>query len=425
MRKNSKQWSTWTGVMIALVMFGSFAYAENGRVPTARPESVGMSSDRLERVSSTMQGYIDRNELAGTIVLIARKGKVVHFEAQGDRYSEEDLPMETDTIFRIASMTKPITSAALMMLWEEGHFILDDPISKWLPEFENPVVAVKAPGDERIAIPYKTVPANGPITVRHVLTHTAGLANTYRGYTRSAYQALNANGRPETVAGSMEQLATLPLNFQPGEAWEYGPGTSLCGVLVEKMSGMTLDEFFSERIFKPLGMHDTHFNLPHSKTARAAARYSPGTDGGLELVASPENQTPSKYFSGGGGLWSTAPDYWRFQQMILNGGELDGVRLLGRKTIETMTTNHTGDLKVWLRGPGYGFGLGYSILTDTGRSSEPLSEGSFGWGGAYNTYFWVDPQEDMIAIFMSQLRPYTHLNVRTQLSVVVGQALID
>lgn len=403
------------------------AAAHAGTVlPTARPERVGMSSERLARMSQVMQGYIDRGELAGTVTLVARHGRIVHFEARGYRYAEEKLPMTEDTIFRIASMTKPIASVALMMLWEEGHFALDDPISKWMPEFANPLVAVKAPADERVPEPYKTVPAARPITIRHILTHTAGLANTYRGYTREALREASQQGEPaKTVEESLLKTKDVPLNFHPGDEWEYGPATNFVGVIVEKISGMTLDEFFRVRIFEPLGMTDTHFNIPQHKVARLSAMYRPDENGKFVLAAAPEYREPNTFFSGAGGLSSTAADYWRFCQMILNGGELDGVRILSPKTIDLMITNHIGDLHVWLKGPGYGFGLGFSVLLDPGKASEALSPGSFGWGGAFNTYFWIDPVEDMIGIFMSQMRPYTHLNVRTDLSTIATQAILQ
>lgn len=398
--------------------------ADDG-LSVAAPEEVGMSAERLDRINHVVQGYIDRGELSGTVTLVARRGQVVHFEAHGQRYVEEQLPMTRDTVFRIASMTKPIASVALMMLYEEGHFALDDPISKWLPEYADLQVAIPAPSDERVAAPFKLVPAVRPITVRHVLTHTAGLANTYRGITRDLYlEALgDRNNRPATVAESLTQTAQVPLNFQPGEAWEYGRATDVVGVLVEKISGMTLDEFLSERIFQPLGMHDTHFNIPEPKIERLAALYHPNDDGRIELTAAPTYREPGHYFSGAGGLSSTAADYFRFHQMMLNGGELDGVSILGRKTVQLMITNQIGDHSVWLKGPGYGFGLGYSILLDPAKASEPLSPGTYGWGGAFCTYFFVDPSEELIGIFMTQVRPYTHLDVRRQFAVLASQAI--
>ena len=400
-------------------------------VPTAEAETVGMSTNRLERLDRAMQGYIDRNEVAGVVTLVARRGKVVHFSAAGKRDAEAGTPMQHDTIFRMASMTKPIASVALMMLYEEGHFHLRDPISKWLPEFSDMQVAVSAPEDERIAGGYKLSPAARPITVQHVLTHTAGLANSYRGLTQAAFQETVAPRAPgDTVADMLKRLAKLPLNFHPGDRWEYGRGTDVVGRLVEVMSGQTLDTFLRERIFEPLDMPDTHFYLPTSKLGRFAAQYRPGDDGTFVLADAPSAESrfvkaPHTYFSGAGGLVSTARDYFRFHQTMLNGGELGGARILSRKTIELMTANHTGDYGIWLAGPGYGFGLGYAIVTDLGPSGTPRSEGSYYWGGAYGTIFWVDPSEELIGILLTQIRPYTHLRIRQDLATMTYQAVVD
>ena len=400
-------------------------------LPIAAPEDVGMSSERLERLSRVMQGYIDRQEVAATVPLIARRGKVVHYEAQGWRDVENDEAMTRDVIFRIASMTKPITSVALMMLWEEGRFQLRDPISTWLPEFADMKVAVAPGASEYVAQPYKTVEATRPITMQHVLTHTAGLANNYRGPTRAAYRALGAQRQPnDTSRDSTKRLAELPLNFQPGDAWEYGPATNVVGDLVEAISGQALDEFMRERILEPLGMVDTHFYFSEAKLDRFAALYRPGDDGKIVLTEAPSAESryirePHVYFAGAGGMVSTAADYFRFHQMMLNGGELDGQRLLSPKTVELMTVNHIGDHGVWLRGPGYGFGLGYSIVTDQGQSGMPSKEGTYAWGGAFCTSFWVDPKEELVGVLMTQVRPYTHLNIRQDLQSLAYQAIVE
>ena len=419
---------------ISVVLLASFGVNADDTwqgLPMAKPESVGMSQERLERVGEAMQRYIDADLVPGTVTLIARRGKIVHFEPRGKNFLEEDRAMGQDTIFRIASMTKPITSVALMMLFEEGRFLLTDPISKWLPEFKEMQVAIPTAGDLQYGN-FSLVPAARPITVKHVLTHTAGLANSYRGaHTQALYQKAAARQSPdETGAYFVRRLATVPLNYQPGERWEYSRATCVVGRLVEEMSGQTLDEFFKERIFGPLGMNDTHFYLPESKLDRFVAQYAPAEGGGLTLVDAPTAESrfvkePHVFFMGSGGLMSTAADYWRFQQMMLNGGELNGVRILGRKTVELMTTNHTGDLPIWLRGPGSGFGLGYSVLLDRGEAGAMSSEGTFGWGGAYCTYFWVDPEEDLIGILMTQVRPYTHLNIRQEFNVLANQAIVD
>ncbi len=435
MRASALRWSAFGVVCMLSAVVGLRGaptdLPEMDGVPTAEPEAVGMSSERLGRLDRVMQGYIDRNEVAGVVTLVARRGKVVHFSASGQRDVENETPMTHDTIFRMASMTKPIASVALMMLYEEGHFQLRDPISKWLPEFADMQVAVPAPPQERITTRYKLVPASRPITVQHLLTHTAGLANTYRGLTQTDFQEMAAQRKPDDTVGDMvERLAKLPLNFHPGDAWEYGRATDVVGRLVEVMSGQTLDAFLHERIFEPLDMRDTHFYLPTSKLDRFAALYGPGDDGKIVLTEAPTAESrfvrePHVYFSGAGGLVSTARDYWRFQQMTLNGGELDGVRILSRKTIELITANHTGDLGIWLSGPGYGFGLGYAIVTDLGPSGTPRSEGSYYWGGAFGTRFWVDPLEELIGIMLTQIRPYTHLRIREDLATMTYQAIVD
>jgi CubicO group peptidase (beta-lactamase class C family) len=392
-----------------------------------------MSSERLARVKVAMQRYVDQKLVPGVVTLIARRGRVVHFEAVGFRDPESQAPMTTDAIFRIASMTKPITSVAAMMLYEEGRFLLSDPISKWLPEFTEMKVAIPAPPGERVERPYKLVPAARPITIKHLLTHTAGLANAYRGMTQAEYAKASPRQAPtETMTDVVKRLAKLPLNFHPGDQWEYGPATDVLGRLVEVISGQTLDEFFRKRIFEPLGMVDTHFYMPESKVSRLTALYQPDAENSnrMKLTEAPTKDSrwikePHVYFAGAGGLVSTAADYFKFHQMMLNGGELNGVRLLGRKTVELMSVNHIGDLPVWITGPGFGFGLGYSVVKDVGQAAQPGSIGNYGWGGAFCTYFWVDPVEEMIGIVMTQVRPYTHLNIRQDFLVLANQAIVD
>ncbi|XOV87652.1 MAG: serine hydrolase domain-containing protein [Pseudomonadota bacterium] len=407
---------------------GTIAAPKSG-LPTAKPESVGMSSDRLKQVDRVMQRYIDDQLVPGTVTLVARKGKVVHFKAQGMRDVENSKPMTTDTIFRIASMTKPIASVALMMLYEEGHFQLDDPIEKWLPEFSNMKVLVPN-GETDGGTPYRLEDASRPITVKHMLTHTAGLMSSYRNGHMTIWQDQARIKPGDDLEQWTKLLAQLPLNYQPGERWEYSQATSVVGRLVEVMSGMTLDEFLQQRIFAPLEMTDTYFFLPEDKLDRFSAQYRPGPDGKIVLQEAPTANSryvaePHTFFSGSGGLVSTAADYVRFQQMMLNGGALDGVRILGRKTVETMFANHIGDLPVWLRGPGAGFGLGYSVILDRGLASTSQSEGSVGWGGAFCTIFWIDPAEELIGIMMTQVRPYTHINIRQDFSSVVNAAIVD
>ena len=391
-------------------------------LPRAEPEDVGMSSERLQRIDSTMQRYIDSNQLAGTVTLIARHGKVVHVSAQGWRHKEANQPMTADTIFTIMSMTKPIVSTALMMLYEEGYFLLDDPISKWLPAYENMQVSLNPAPPGR-----PTEPAIRPVTVRHVLTHTSGLSlhpNFRPDYLRLPEQ--ESVTRPRTVGEAIDRAADVPLAFHPGDDWQYGASTDYVAILVEKISGMNVQDFLQERLFKPLGMEDTHYNVPQSKVDRVAAVYQhTGPNNSIELLRPPIYLEPNTYYGGVAGLNSTVADYFLFQQMMLNGGELNGVRFLSPRTINLMISNHIGDKDVYVWGPGYGWGLGYCILMDPGKATEHLSPGTFFWTGAYNTISWVDPVEDMVAVAMTQARPFGRVNFLKDLSAVASQAIID
>ena len=416
-------------ISVIVASHGEVAIAETA--PAIEPAAMGFSAERLDRVDGTLQGYVDRKDVAGVVALIARSGKVVYHKSFGYRDVEAQAPMSRDVIFRIASMTKPITSVGLMQLWEQGRFQLRDPLSKFLPEFSKMRVALPIKPSDSARGPFKTVEAATPITIQQLLTHTTGLANPYRGATQDMYREVRANLKPgATVGDYVTALAKLPLNFHPGERWEYGPATDVAGRLIEVLSGLTLDEYLKRNVFEPLGMTDTHFYMPESKLPRFAAQYRPDSDGKIELQDRPDANSrwvkePHAYFSGGGGLVSTSTDYFRFHQMMLNGGELDGVRILGSRTVRLMTTNHTGDKAVWLRGPGFGFGLGYSITTDLGQSAMPSSVGTYGWGGAFCTVFWVDPEDEIIGILMTQVRPYTHLNIRQDFQTLAYQALID
>ena len=395
-------------------------------LPKAKPEDVGLSSERLTRIHSSIQRYIDRQEIAGAVSLVARRGRVAHLETFGVMDLETDKHMQADTIFRIASMTKPITSVAVMMLFEEGHLQLRDPVSKFIPEFKNPKVAVATRPDEIPEAAFKTVPAQREITIRDLLTHTAGLPNTYNGLTNDLYKQLVKERKPEDTVGDVtKRLAKLPLNFQPGTAWAYGPATDVLGYLVEVVSGQPLDQFFEERIFRPLGMSDTHFYPPQEKESRFATAYTPAQPKGLRVLLPGRTRGTRRYFSGAGGLASTASDYYRFCQMMLNGGQAGGTRFLSPKTVELMTSNHIGSLPLWASLPGYRFGLGFRVLTDLGESGNLGSLGSYGWGGAFGTYFWIDPKEQMIGILMIQVRPYSHLNIRQEFQTMAMQAIVD
>jgi CubicO group peptidase (beta-lactamase class C family) len=423
------------GVLVTAGVVTAHQTIAQADLPFAKAETVGMSSKRLERIDSFIKDYIDTSQIAGAVTLVARKGKIVHFEAQGWRYKEEKQPMEKDAIFSLASMTKPIVSTALMMLWEDGKFMLDDPISKWLPSYSNKQVLDPLTG--------RRTPAR-PVTVRHILSHTSGLSLTPgAGPTPLADTPADAsNGdallepqaeagagaplRPKTLLEAVERAAGSPLAFQPGERWQYGSSTDFVAILVEKMSGMTIDQFVRERIFQPLGMRDTFYNIPREKANKVAAIYRPDKDGKITLLRKPEYHEPTTYFPGVAGLNGTAADYFRFSQMLLNGGEYNGQRLLGRMTVNMMITNQIGEGKpVYIRGEGYGFGLGFGILTNPAKSPDALSIGTFTWGGANGTLFWIDPQEDLIGIMMIQINPYTHFSIRPLFSVAVSQAITD
>lgn len=387
-------------------------------LPTATPESVGMSSERLQHLDATMQRYIDANLVAGTVTLVARQGKVVHLRAQGMRYIEGGEPMTDDAIFVIMSMTKPIVSTALMMLYEEGHFVLDDPISKFIPELADKEVVVEGEGT------YERIPADRAITIRHVLTHTAGVDVPREALTEEETALLTRRG---TLEETLLARAPLPLAFHPGDAWQYGSSTDYVALLVERISGRRLDRFLQRRIFEPLGMVDTHYNVPESKVERVAAVYSPsGPDDTIELRRAPGPRDPTSYFGGVAGLSSTASDYFRFSQMILNGGELDGVRLLSPSTVNSMISNHTGDYPIYIKGAdAYGFGLGFSMVTDPAKARQAITPGAFGWGGAWGTVFWIDPAEEMITIMMVQISSYRHFNIRLDVANMAHQAITE
>jgi CubicO group peptidase (beta-lactamase class C family) len=388
-------------------------------LPKANPEQAGLSSQRLQRVHAVLQRYIDRGEIAGSVALVARNGKVAHFEAQGG--------VRTDTIFRLASMTKPVTSLAVMMLQEEGLLLIDDPVSKYLPEFKSPKVAVPNSANERATAGYRLVPAESEITIRQLLTHTAGLASGTSGATADMVVKLNATRTPEDLlADYIKKLAALPLNFQPGAHWEYGPATDVLGRVVEAVSGLDLNQFFRQRILDPLGMRDTWFYLPDDRLPRLATVYTKKDAGLVKLDGLGPASRTGRMYAGAGGLAGTAEDYFRFCQMLLNGGQLEGTRLVSRKTVEAMAVNQIGALPLWQDVyRNYGFGLGFRVRKEVGQTQTLGSVGEYGWGGAYGTYFWIDPAEKMIGILMIQLMPYAHLNIRPDFQNAVTQAIVD
>jgi CubicO group peptidase (beta-lactamase class C family) len=398
------------------------------------PEDLGLSAPRLVKIDLMTQKYIDESKLPGTITLVARRGKIAHFECQGRMDIEADKMVSEDTIFRIYSMTKPITSVALMFLYEDGHFQLDDPVSRFIPAFETMEVFMSGNKEE-----YKTQPADRQITIRDLLTHTSGL--TYGFMRTSVVDALYRDKGVEeskTLAEMVSKLTELPLLFTPGSRWSYSVATDVCGYLVELISGEPFDQFLQEQIFKPLGMTDTGFSVPENKVHRLAANYERTADNGLQLTDSPETSRYIRdvtYFSGGGGLVSTARDYLRFAQMLLNKGELEGERVLGRKTVELMTSNHlpnNGDLTsmgqpVFSETPydGIGFGLGFSVMLDPATAHILGTPGEFAWGGAASTYFWVDPGEQLIAILLTQLMPSSSYPIRREFRVLAYQSIVE
>lgn len=407
------------GLIFLLLTSGLVSAAE---LPQARPELVGMSSDRLQRIDDYFQRFVDAGQISGAVSLVARRGKVVHHSAVGWKYREENIPMTTDTIFTLMSMTKPIVSTALMMLFEEGYFRLDDPISDWIPEYKDHGVLVSDGARSSV------VPEARPVTFRHVLTHTSGLTldPQDKGLSREEIAWITNNGEGfDTLGERVVRAAKIPGAFHPGDEWQYGSSTDYVAVLVEKISGQSIDEFLRERIFEPLGMHDTHYYVPPEKVDQVAAVYRPVAGGPSELMRPPAVTPARDYFAGVAGLNGTSSDYFRYAQLMLNGGELDGVRLLGTKTVELMIQNHTGDKDVYVRGPGYGFGLGFGVLTEPEKSLDFMSRGGYGWGGAYGTLYWADPEEELLGLMFIQLPGHAPLNIRQRYTNVVTQAIVD
>lgn len=393
--------------------------------PAAAPEALGFSPERLGRLDAVIQEHIDRQRLAGAVMFIARDGRTAHLKAYGRQDIESGRPMATDAIFRIASMSKAVTTVAALMLYEEGRFMLNDPVAKYLPAFANSVVAVPPPPGSPPEMKYATVPAKRPITIRDLMRHTAGL--TYGdGLAVDDYKKADVHywyfaDHDEPIGDAIDRLAKLPLHGQPGEAWQYGFSTDVLGRLVEVVSGLPLDRFMEERIFQPLKMTDTSFFLPPGKEARLATVYALGKDGLTRGDQGDYVTGPRKCFSGGAGLLATTQDYGRLLQMLLNEGELDGVRLLSPKTVRLMHANHTGDK--YARDT-HAFGLGFWVNDDPGFYGELVSAGAYGWGSAYFPQYVVDPQEKIVALFMTQLRPAGGSDLNQKFKVLVYQALV-
>jgi CubicO group peptidase (beta-lactamase class C family) len=367
------------------------------KIPTASPEEVGMSSEKLAQVKPAVQAMIDDEKIAGASIIVARKGKIALFETLGMMDREANKPMRPDTIFRFYSMTKPITSVAVMMLYEEKKLNLNDPVSKYIPEFKGlKVYAESGEHTEQI----------NEMTVRDLLRHTSGLTYGFFGNTPvdKMYRSKRVFDWESSLQDMIEKLSEIPLLYQPSTKWHYGVSTDVLGYIVEKISGQPLDKFFKQRIFKPLKMKDTAFHVPAKKADRLSVCYGPNITGGLNITDDPATSRYLKkrsLLSGGGGLVSTARDYLRFCQMLLNKGQLDGERLLQPKTVEMMTTNQLPDSV--RRGEDGGFGLGFSVTLKDGK----IPKGEYGWGGAASTHFWISPKDELIVIALSQYMPYS------------------
>jgi len=413
---------------IVLVVFLLVTRLVAQDLPVAKPEDLGFSSKRLDRIDEAFKGFVQDNKMAGSVILVSRKGKVVYHKAFGYKDLEAKSSMTKDGIFRIASQTKAIVSTGIMMLQEEGKLLIQDPLSKYLPEFKETFVAQPKPDGG-----YDVVPAARAITLRDLLTHTAGIGYG-TGVAADQWKAAGIQGwyfadRNEPIAETIKRIAALPMDAQPGSKWVYGYATDILGVVIERASGQPLDQFLTDRIFTPLGMNDTYFFLPKEKATRLTKVYSPKE--GQPLTAAPLTGTmdsqgayvegPRKSFSGGAGLLSTAKDYYLFLQMMANGGELNGKRLLSRHTVALMTSNHLSDEVLATHNEC--FGLGFSVLRDVGLRGTPGSVGEFGWGGAYGSTYWVDPVEGIVVVYFTQLRPSSIAKDQLTLRTLVYQAL--
>jgi CubicO group peptidase (beta-lactamase class C family) len=392
--------------------------------------SVGLSSERLEFLTNTFQEYVDKGELPGAVVLVARKGQIAYLNAFGKSDKENNLPMQENSIFRIASQTKAIVSVGIMLLQEEGKLLITDPVGKYIPAFKETTVAVPQEGAA-----YEIVKAQRPITIRDLLTHTAGIGYG-QGIASDLWKQANIQGwyfadREEPIQATVSRMAALPFEAQPGEKFVYGYNTDILGALIEVVSGESLDTFLKTRILDPLGMNDTHFYLPKAKSSRLTVVYSP-TKKGLERAPNPGGMVgqgayldgPRVSFSGGAGFLSTAVDYAKFLQMMLNKGSFNGKQIISPKTVALMTVNHLGAIPFpWEKG--VGFGLGFSVVEDLGQRGVLGSKGEFGWGGAYHSTYWVDPQEELVVVYFTQLIPANGLDDHQKLRALVYQALMD
>jgi CubicO group peptidase (beta-lactamase class C family) len=399
------------------------------------PKRAGFAPERINRITEHLErNYVAPGKIAGCQTLVARHGHVAYFKSQGLMDRERRKPLTDDTIFRLYSMTKPITSVALMTLFEQGHFQLNDPVSRFIPAWRDHKVWVSGEGAST-----ETAAPGRPMTMRHVLSHTGGLTYgaTNHPVDRAYREAGVGRGAGETLAGLADKLAKVPLRYQPGERWMYSLSTDVCGYLVEAISGKRFDQYLQETIFDPLGMKDTSFMVASRKADRFAANYERQADKSLKLIDDPERSNYLKqptFFSGGGGLTGTTADYLRFCEMLRRGGELDGARILGPRTIELMHLNHLAggkDLSQMAIGAfsetayeGVGFGLGFAMTLGQVEAGA-LGGGDYYWGGAASTIFWVDPKEDLVVVFMTQLMPSATFNFRGQLRNIIYSSIVE
>jgi CubicO group peptidase (beta-lactamase class C family) len=402
----------------------------------AEPAELGFDAERLARIDRHFDRYVADGRLPGWLVVVTRGGRIAHLAWSGRRDVESGAPVEPDTLWRIYSMTKPVTSVAAMMLWEEGAFELKDPVARFIPAFEDVRVYVRGSAQKPL-----TAPAGEPVRLWHLLTHTSGLtygfhhAHPVDEMYRAAGFEWSTPAGPD-LAACCEAWARMPLLFEPGTEWNYSVASDVLGRVVEVVSGQSLDAFFAERIFAPLGMRETGFHVAEADAGRLAALYTPDPATGRALrndAMGTAALRPPDALCGGGGLVSTAADYHRFTQMLLGEGELDGVRLLGPRTVRFMARNHLpGDLEAFGRPlfaettfEGVGFGLGFSVVEDPVVGRYPSSRGELAWGGAASTAFWVDPAEELTVLFFTQLLPSSTYSIRPQLHQLVHQALLD
>ncbi len=412
---------------------GAASAARAQSLPRGSPEALGFSPERLARIDTTVGAYVAQNRLAGAVTLVARDGRVVQLGAYGHRDRESRDPMKTDAIFRIASMSKAVTTVAALVLMEEGKLLLSDPVAKYIPAFaKTTVLATPREGAAAKEEPLETVPAKRPITIHDLMTQTAGISYG-GGRAREQYEAAGTHlwylaDQAVPLGSFVDRIARLPFESQPGEKWVYGFSTDVLGRVVEVVSGMPLDAFLRTRIFEPLKMPDTSFFLPREKRGRLATVYAATESGGIERAPEHGREGQGEYvegpracFSGGAGLLSTAGDYARFLQMLANGGTMDGVRVLSPRTVALATTNHVGFLFDEGRA---GFGLGFRVIDDVGRSGRPGAPGEYSWGSAYYGGYWVDPKERLVFLILAQLLPPRDVDLQDKFHVLVESAII-